>query len=237
MLNYFEFLDLQEAENLQRIEYEAKMRLRQEEFEENFRQQKAGFDSTILEIQQKYAQDLEHEQKGAAEKFATIHQQHNLQAATSEAAFRQQIFEAHQKISQAESRNSILEKENAQLVSTIEILRNDAARFQDARRTFRNQTTFQHTQPNVQHSSHAAPQITQCQAVPKNTVRNTSDELSTVSLRTTAAAEAASHRRRVTPAAEAADMSSDSELEDTKQLKTARKRKVGYKFQMYHVHL
>jgi hypothetical protein len=211
------------------MEYDAQMRTRQEEFEEKMRQQKAGFDSTILEIQQKYAQDLDHEQKAAAEKFSAINQQHKMLVATSDTAFRHQLFESHQKIAQAESRLLQVEKENAQLLPTIELLRNDAARFQDARRAVGNQVSIQPqaAQSNLQNPMQTGSQINQLHSGSKSAVRIQADErvAPVSSLRTTAAAEAANHRRRVTQVVDAGE-STDSDLEDIKQSKAAKRKKV-----------
>ena len=210
---------MHEAEKIQLIEYDAKIRMKQEEHEEKLRQQKAGFDMSISEMQQKYAEDLAHEQRSASEKFASLTQQHNIQIAAAEAAFRQQIFEAQQKLVQAEARVHQLEKDHSQLSSTIEILRNDATRFQEARRGV---GVSNQGQAILQHSSCSAPPLNS--ANPRLGVRNAGGEREAPSLRTTAA-EAAVNRRRVFPV-DGGDDNSESDLDDAKPSKASKRKKV-----------
>jgi hypothetical protein len=213
-----------EAKKLQRIECDEKLRLRQEEFEEKSRQQKAGFEATMFEIQQKYSEDLMREQQSASAKFASVSVQHQTQMTAAEGVFRKEIFEAHNKISDTENRVMQLEQEKANLTSIIETLRNDAARFQEARRAMPTSTmnpssyAQQQFQQNIQHGA----QHNAIMFASKTGARAAAEDRPPSSLRTTAN-EAAAQRRRAIPT-DAGEESTDSELGDNKPKASKRKK-------------
>jgi hypothetical protein len=213
--------DVHEAKKLQRIECDEKIRLRQEEFEEKSRQQKAGFEATMFEVQQKYSEDLKQEQQSASAKFASVTMQHQTQMTAAEAVFRKEIFEAHNKISEKETRVMQLEQEKANLSSTIETLRNDAARFQEARRAMPGNTASYPQQQFQQHIPHGVPHNAMMLA-PKAGARAAAEDRPPASLRTTAN-EAAAQRRRVIPT-DVGEESTDSDLGDNRQKASKRKK-------------
>ena len=213
--------DVHEAKKLQRIECDEKIRLRQEEFEEKTRQQKAGFDATMFEIQQKYSEDLLQEQQSASAKFASLTKQHQAQMSAAEAVFRKEIFEAHNKISDTESRVMQLEQEKTNLSSIIETLRNDAARFQEARRAMPGSAASYPLQQFQHHLPHVVPH-NGAMLASKTGARAAAEERPPASLRTTAN-EAAAQRRRAVPT-DAGEESTDSELGDNRQKASKRKK-------------
>jgi actin-related protein len=196
------FSDVQEAEKLHRIDCDDKLRRQREDFEERQRQEKLAFESKLTEMQRQYESDLSQEHQSSQEKMAITVNQHKMQMAASEALFHNQLHELQQKQVDSESKISFLERNNAELSSMVDSLRAELAQIKDSQRMAVGLNINQNHQPPLPNATSGMVARQMMDRAPNT-------------LRTTAAAEAAAHRRRVHPM-EAGDEQSESELDDPK---------------------
>jgi hypothetical protein len=158
-------------------------------------------------LQKLYDEELAKERQSCFEKLSTMSSEHSKQIQANEITARQQLLETQHLASQAEARIFQLENEISVMHTTIETMRSELTRHQDARSALNTPLHGLVQFPPVSnpHDIHGPRLGFDDRAVP--------------SLRSTAASEA---RRRIQPVED----QSESDLDDPKQAKGGKRKKV-----------